>query len=191
MTTEAPAKPDTDTLPEDRMQHIEHCLSVFALVSRSRKRTEEILKAEGIETPASTVRSWADKQHPELFERIDKELAERRTELRRAGYSNVADRTMEAQEKGVEELIFRLESDKLRGEMKTKELVELVQKLGIASATATDKERLLGGEPTAIVKRDFEGTLRFLHEMGVGPGEFDFDGTAEEERPPGLPRPTG
>jgi hypothetical protein len=144
-------------------QEVEAGLTALALCSGHRERAAELVKETGLEIPAETIRSWANRTRVEDYARIREQVAPRLQAELAEVHEALATGAAELEAKTINRLDQRLD----QGDVEDKDLANILKNLAIAGGVHVDKAQLLKNLPTVIVKRDASEVLRKLQSRGI------------------------
>lgn len=145
-------------------QEIDMGLTAYAICSGKMKRAAELVKQQaGLDIPYETIRSWAQRTHPDRYERIRAEVAPKLQQQMADTHQALAHTAAELEAQAVEKLETRLKT----GEVEDRDLANIFKSAAIAGGIHVEKAQLLNDRPTQIVQRSASEVLRKLKSKGV------------------------
>jgi len=144
-------------------QEIDAGLTAFAICSGHRKKAAELVKTQGFEIPAETIREWANRTHPDRYDRIRTKIAPKLQQQMADTHQALAGTAAELEARVVEKLETRLET----GDVEDRDLANIFKSAAIAGGIHVEKAQLLNDRPTQIVQRSASEVLRKLKSKGV------------------------
>jgi hypothetical protein len=145
-------------------QEIDMGLTAYAITSGKQKRAAELVKEQaGLDIPHETIRSWAQRTHPDRYERIRTEVAPKLQQQMADTHQALAHTAAELEARAVEKLETRLKT----GEVEDRDLANIFKSAAIAGGIHVEKAQLLNDRPTQIVQRSASEVLRKLKSKGV------------------------
>jgi len=146
-------------------------LLAYVLCSGNRERAAALCEERGFKIPAGTIWKWANEYEIPRLERIRQEVAPKLKAQMAELHQGLAVAAGEIEAKAIERLNEKLDGNQIEG----KDLSAVMQRAAIAGGIHGEKHLLYSGQPTAIVRRDFEEIKRALRDKGIV-----LDGTAVE-----------
>jgi len=138
-------------------------LLAFVLCAGHRDRASALVKeSHGFEIPGKTIYNWSE-NHADQLERIRQEVAPKLKAQMAEMHQSLAAAAGEIEAKAIERLHQHLEANTING----KDLSAVMQRAAIATGIHGEKHLLYSGQPTSIVRRDFDEIKRELKAKGV------------------------
>jgi hypothetical protein len=152
----------------------ETALLAYVLCSGNRIRAAELCAEQGLNVPNQTIYRWATHSEIPRLERIRAEIAPKLKAQMAEMHQGLAVSAAEIEAKAIGQLDERLDGETVSA----KDLSAVMQRAAIAGGIHGEKHLLYSGQPTAIVRRDFDQIKRELKDKGIV-----LDGTAVEIGP--------
>lgn len=154
-------------------------LTAYALTSGKKHKAAELVETLGYKFPAETIRSWAERTHPERYQKIREDVAPRLQTQMADVHQALADSAAEIEAEAGAKLQDRLKA----GNVEDRDLGNIYKNAAIVSGIHTEKAELLNGRPTSRPTRSADEVLRKLKARRVLADGSEEEVVAEESVP--------